>query len=98
MLQAFEKFVAVRDSGDGTAFKVRTFHSRDYRFLSAINSSDFPKRILFLSYPDLLLIEVDGMRGNVYVGKAGDSRGTKTVVINEDENVTGGPDSISFCI
>lgn len=43
MLQALEKFVAVKDSGDGSAFKV------------------------------------DGIRGGVYVGKGGDSVGTKKV-------------------
>lgn len=40
LLQALEKFVAVRDTGDGTAYKV------------------------------------DGVRGGVYVGQAGDVRGT----------------------
>jgi aarF domain-containing kinase len=44
LLQALEKFVAVRDTGDGTAFKV------------------------------------DGMRAGKYVGQAGDSRGTKTLL------------------
>ena len=43
LLQALEKFVAVRDTGDGTAYKV------------------------------------DGVRGGVYVGQAGDSRGTKAL-------------------
>lgn len=43
MLQALEKFVAVKDQGDGTAFKV------------------------------------DGMRGETFVGKAGDSKGTKAL-------------------
>lgn len=44
LLQALEKFVAVRDTGDGSAFKV------------------------------------DGMRGGVAVGAAGDMRGTKALV------------------
>merc|ERR1719182_849539 len=44
LLQALEKFVAVRDTGDGTAFKV------------------------------------DGVRGGVVVGQAGDSLGTKALV------------------
>mmetsp|Transcript_5279 Transcript_5279/g.13802 ORF Transcript_5279/g.13802 Transcript_5279/m.13802 type:complete len:452 (+) Transcript_5279:1371-2726(+) len=43
LLQALEKFVAVRDTGDGSAYKV------------------------------------DGVRGGVYVGQAGDARGTKTL-------------------
>lgn len=43
MLQALEKFVAIKDSGDGSAFKV------------------------------------DGMRGGVFVGRAGDSVGTKAL-------------------
>ena len=43
LLQALEKFVAVRDTGDGSAFKV------------------------------------DGVRGGVSVGKAGDARGTKAI-------------------
>ena len=43
LLQALEKFVAVRDTGDGSAFKV------------------------------------DGMRGGVAVGAAGDMRGTRTL-------------------
>ena len=43
LLQALEKFVAVRDTGDGAAYKV------------------------------------DGVRGGVYVGQAGDSRGTKAL-------------------
>ena len=43
LLQALEKFVAVRDTGDGTAYKV------------------------------------DGVRGGVYVGQAGDARGTKAL-------------------
>mmetsp|Transcript_44155 Transcript_44155/g.103269 ORF Transcript_44155/g.103269 Transcript_44155/m.103269 type:complete len:341 (-) Transcript_44155:81-1103(-) len=43
LLQALEKFVAVRDTGDGTAYKV------------------------------------DGVRGGVYVGQAGDARGTQTL-------------------
>ena len=44
MLQAFEKYVAVKEFGDGSAFKV------------------------------------DGKRGDVYVGKAGESTGTKSLV------------------
>lgn len=48
MLQAFEKFVKVKDTGDGTSFKVQ------------------------------------GVRGGVYVGKAGDSVGTKTLLDNSD--------------
>lgn len=47
LLQALEKFVAVRDTGDGSAYKV------------------------------------DGVRGGVYVGQAGDSRGTKAL-LDED--------------
>ena len=47
MLQALEKFVAVKDSGDGSAFKV------------------------------------DGMRAGVYVGKGGDSVGTKKVDLSD---------------
>ena len=43
LLQALEKFVAVRDTGDGTAYKV------------------------------------DGVRGGVYVGQAGDARGTQAL-------------------
>ena len=43
LLQALEKFVAVRDTGDGTAYKV------------------------------------DGVRGGVYVGQAGEARGTKAL-------------------
>lgn len=43
LLQALEKFVAVRDTGDGAAYKV------------------------------------DGVRGGVYVGQAGDARGTKAL-------------------
>lgn len=55
MLQAFEKFVAVKDSNDGRAFKK------------------------------------GGVRGGVYVGKAGDARGTKkmegmVLAIDNDEN------------
>eukprot|EP01038_Epipyxis_sp_PR26KG_P009147 gene9147-12337_t len=46
MLQALEKFVAVKDSGDGSAFKV------------------------------------DGKRGNVFVGKAGDSKGTQPLAVS----------------
>lgn len=53
MLQALEKFVAVKDKGDGSAFKV------------------------------------DGKRGDVYVGRAGEASGTKRVVISEAEGVTG---------
>ena len=47
MLQALEKFVAVRDDGDGSAFKV------------------------------------DGVRGNTYVGKGGDARGTRKVEVSD---------------
>merc|ERR1719162_1783351 len=48
LLQALEKFVAVRDTGDGTAYKV------------------------------------DGVRGGVYVGQAGDARGTKALDADGD--------------
>lgn len=53
MLQALEKFVAVKDEGDGTAYKK------------------------------------DGVRGNVYVGKAGEATGTKKVVVADAEGVVG---------
>ena len=48
LLQALEKFVAVRDTGDGTAYKV------------------------------------DGVRGGVYVGQAGDVRGTNRLDADGD--------------
>merc|ERR1740130_482289 len=48
LLQALEKFVAVRDTGDGTAYKV------------------------------------DGVRGGVYVGQAGDARGSKALDADGD--------------
>jgi len=48
LLQALEKFVAVRDTGDGTAYKV------------------------------------DGVRGGVYVGQAGDARGTRALDADGD--------------
>eukprot|EP01041_Mallomonas_annulata_P000891 gene891-1727_t len=53
MLQALEKFAAVKDKGDGSAFKV------------------------------------DGVRGGTVVGRAGDSIGTKKVVINNSDGVEG---------
>jgi len=53
MLQALEKFVAVKDYGDGSAFKV------------------------------------DGIRGDTYVGTAGEAIGTKKVLVNNDDNVSG---------
>eukprot|EP00595_Chromulina_sp_UTEXLB2642_P002956 CAMPEP_0196768098 /NCGR_PEP_ID=MMETSP1095-20130614/42333_1 /TAXON_ID=96789 ORGANISM="Chromulina nebulosa, Strain UTEXLB2642" /NCGR_SAMPLE_ID=MMETSP1095 /ASSEMBLY_ACC=CAM_ASM_000446 /LENGTH=469 /DNA_ID=CAMNT_0042137185 /DNA_START=816 /DNA_END=2222 /DNA_ORIENTATION=- len=56
MLQALEKFVAVKDYKDGTAFKV------------------------------------DGKRGDVFVGKSGDSRGTKPLDLS---NVNGKPIAVS---
>ena len=51
MLQALEKFVAVRDDGDGSSFKV------------------------------------NGLRGNIYVGKSGDTRGTRKVEISDVSNL-----------
>jgi len=48
LLQALEKFIAVRDTGDGTAYKV------------------------------------DGVRGGVYVGQAGDARGTRALDADGD--------------
>lgn len=51
MLQALEKFVAVRDDGDGSSFKV------------------------------------NGLRGNIYVGKSGDARGTRKVEISDVSNL-----------
>lgn len=55
LLQAVEKFSAVKDGGDGTAFKV------------------------------------DGVRGNKFVGSAGDFRGSQTVDISDrDTNIDGG--------
>ena len=59
MLQALEKFVAVREFGDGTAFKV------------------------------------DGKRGDVYVGKGGESVGTKKVEISDNAGVSGLVQSVS---
>lgn len=53
MLQALEKFVAVKDYGDGSAFKV------------------------------------DGVRGDVYVGTAGEALGTKKVLVNNDDMISG---------
>jgi aarF domain-containing kinase len=54
MLQALEKFVAVKDFGDGSAFKA------------------------------------NGVRGNTFVGGAGDARGTKKVVVSEADPSMGG--------
>ena len=49
MLQAFEKFMSVKDNGDGTAFKQ------------------------------------GGRRGGIYVGRAGDAKGTKQLLSDEEE-------------
>lgn len=51
LLQAVEKFVAIRDDGDGSAYKV------------------------------------DGKRGNRYVGKAGDYRGSQLVDISDRQQI-----------
>ena len=53
MLQALEKFVAVKDYRDGSAFKV------------------------------------DGVRGEVYVGTAGEALGTRKVLVTNDDMVSG---------
>jgi len=53
LLQALEKFSAVRDEGDGSAFKV------------------------------------DGIRGNRYVGQAGDYRGSQKVDVSDRETDVG---------
>jgi aarF domain-containing kinase len=53
LLQALEKFGAIKDDGDGSAFKV------------------------------------DGMRGNTYVGKAGEVRGTQTVDLSDRDTDVG---------
>ena len=58
LLQALEKFVAVRDTGDGSAFKV------------------------------------DGVRGGVEVGQAGDARGTKALVTSSSNSGGGGSSGI----
>lgn len=55
LLQAVEKFVAIRDDGDGSAYKV------------------------------------EGKRGNRYVGKAGDYRGSQLVDISDRQQITPQP-------
>lgn len=62
LLQALEKFSAVRDGGDGSAFKV------------------------------------DGYRGGVYVGKAGDVSGSQEVDLSyRDDDVADGKCTTLLC-
>ena len=74
MLQALEKFVAVKDQGDGSAFKVLLMFYYCYYYL-------------FLNNNDNNDNKVDGIRGGVYVGRGGDSLGTKKVILADSLSI-----------
>ena len=72
MLQALEKFVAIKEDGDGTAFKVRSRHHQRRLCVMCDNGA-------FLTWHASPRPQVDGVRGDTDLGSAGSMVGTRTL-------------------